>query len=118
MYEDFDCQYYAYDPVDKDCYVFKTCNDEGFDDDYTLYVLGYEEKLAVKEAIDEGRRYLAHKKRISATAHKSKERHTRPPPPPPPPPQATGPQEFDDDSAAPFGAWPTLLATLLCCLMM
>ena len=43
----FDCKAYAYDPVDKDCYVFESCADEGFDDDYTLYIMGYDEKNQV-----------------------------------------------------------------------
>ena len=41
------CAYYAYDPVDFDCYLFETCIDEGFHDDYTTYVLGYGEKKEI-----------------------------------------------------------------------
>ena len=43
-YLEFDCKYYAHDPVDQDCIVFETCAEEGFHDDYTLYVMGYDEK--------------------------------------------------------------------------
>ena len=41
------CAYYAYDPVDFDWYLFETCIDEGFHDDYTTYVLGYGEKKEI-----------------------------------------------------------------------
>ena len=50
MHVAFDCKFYAYDPVDKDCYVFETCTDEGFNDDYNLYVMGYDEKREIVAA--------------------------------------------------------------------
>lgn len=42
------CTYYAYDVADKECYLFNGCVGEAFDDDYTLYTMGYEERQAVK----------------------------------------------------------------------
>jgi len=44
----FNCEIFAYDKTDKDCYVFETCNKEGFSDDYDLFTLPYAQKLLVK----------------------------------------------------------------------
>lgn len=46
-YKNFSCTAYAHDPTDKDCYVFETCLSEGFDDDYTTYMLPFDERMAI-----------------------------------------------------------------------
>lgn len=46
-YINFSCAAYAHDSVDRDCYVFETCHNEAFDDDYTTYLLPYDEKVAI-----------------------------------------------------------------------
>lgn len=36
---DFRCTTYSYDEAEKECYLFETCENEGFDADYSTYVL-------------------------------------------------------------------------------
>jgi len=36
---EFTCSTYAYDVAEKECYLFETCEDEQFDEDYSTYVL-------------------------------------------------------------------------------
>lgn len=43
------CTYYAYDKADKECYLFNGCIGEGFNDDYKLFVMGYEERQALNQ---------------------------------------------------------------------
>jgi len=35
----FTCTTYSYDAAEKECYIFETCEDEQFDEDYSTYVL-------------------------------------------------------------------------------
>jgi len=35
---EFQCSHFAFDEIDRDCYVFESCLDEGWSDDYTLAV--------------------------------------------------------------------------------
>jgi hypothetical protein len=41
------CTHWAYDVVDKECYLFYGCTGEAYDDDYTLYTQSYGERTAL-----------------------------------------------------------------------
>jgi len=38
-FTNFTCTTYSYDQAEKECYIFESCIDEGFDEDYSTYVL-------------------------------------------------------------------------------
>ena len=43
------CTHWAYDAVDKECYLFYGCTGEQYDDDYTLFTQNYGERLDLEK---------------------------------------------------------------------
>ena len=44
------CTHWAYDEVDKECYIFHGCIGEQYDDDYELFFQSYGERVALQES--------------------------------------------------------------------
>lgn len=49
QYSEAYCTHWAYDAVDKECYLFYGCTGEQYDDDYTLFTQNYGERLDLEK---------------------------------------------------------------------